>query len=823
MFMPPKKYFGLLTMAFLFVLVFAPVAVPVAARAATGDVNLFVNGQLVGQMAIDPNASVDLKRPQDKFYLTNLNTKEFPNGPATLRVVTMSDGQEVADEVRVTIDNPPGNFFASGGNDIDPAYEDKISLSWTGVNDPTLLHYQLFRDDTIYRYLSSAATRFDDTNIVAGIIYRYKICPERRDRTVTACTPPNAGSSLLDAPPPAVADIIDLNEIKNRVTSCLGALSNSANWSQCSSGDIDKNGVINLVDLSQAKNCVGKTSTTEICRRVDAVTNPPLPPTITPPPPPVVIASKDNSNNVVVRVTENLSAPLNSTVALFRSIANRGCGVGDLVVNNIKGHPSTFSIGKTINFYDSSQLARNVSFYYSAQAAVYPPVVGANPIKSSCSNVAEGLFPSPSTIIPPTTPPLTTTPPPTTNPPSNNPTEITLLSPLSGLVYPADEPPPAFPIQFKATDSDGIVQMQVFLNNVLKQTTTLKCPDFKTAFFPSQYQTYQLAGASAGDSVLLVARDCKNLPWVQAYTVNVIPASRTSANARTIGPLLESSLKVLDSRFPKLSLSDESVAEGDAGWKNLKLTARLSAPAATDIFANFTSADGTATLQNQDYSPANGSLHFPVGQTSVAVTVYVKGDTAVEADEHFLVRLANPTGGAILGAAEVQVTIKNDDSVAPPSTPPVTPEPTPTPTPTPEPTPISEPNPSLSLLPAPTNVVATDGAYETRIRISWKGINTSAKYEVWRAESEAGPWTKITTTATYNAGISIGIDNTPTANTRFYYKVIAVDPSGNRSPDSNVDSGYRGTLPTTFAPSDWSTQIGAVFQGLANWFRGRER
>ena len=316
--------------------------------------------------------------------------------------------------------------------------------------------------------------------------------------------------------------------------------------------------------------------------------------------------------------------------------------------------------------------------------------------------------------------------------------------------------------------------MQVFLNNVLKQTTTLKCPDFKTAFFPSQYQTYQLAGASAGDSVLLVARDCKNLPWVQAYTVNVIPASRTSANARTIGPLLESSLKVmsdptltevLDSRFPKLSLSDESVA----------------------------------------------------------VTVYVKGDTAVEADEHFLVRLANPTGGAILGDAEVQVTIKNDDSVAPPSTPPVTPEPTPTPTPTPEPTPISEPNPSLSLLPAPTNVVATDGAYETRIRISWKGINTSAKYEVWRAESEAGPWTKITTTATYNAGISIGIDNTPTANTRFYYKVIAVDPSGNRSPDSNVDSGYRGTLPTTFAPSDWSTQIGAVFQGLANWFRGRER
>src|SRR3989344_567854 len=119
---------------------------------------------------------------------------------------------------------------------------------------------------------------------------------------------------------------------------------------------------------------------------------------------------------------------------------------------------------------------------------------------------------------------------------------------------------------------------------------------------------------------------------------------------------------------PTLSLADASVTEGNTGWQKVDLAVTLSAPATADIGANFAPADGTA---HGDYSPVvSGSLFIPVGNTSATVTVYVKGDTVPEADEHFFVRLINPTAGATLAKAEGKVTIINDDGIPPPPPPP---------------------------------------------------------------------------------------------------------------------------------------------------------
>ena len=119
--------------------------------------------------------------------------------------------------------------------------------------------------------------------------------------------------------------------------------------------------------------------------------------------------------------------------------------------------------------------------------------------------------------------------------------------------------------------------------------------------------------------------------------------------------------------------------------------------------------------------------------------------------------------------------------------------------------PVPPPPPPPPTLPAPTNLTATDGTYASGVRLSWKGTNVRAKYEIWRASSAAGPWTKVSTTGFFSAGAGVGSTNVSATGTVFYYKVIAVDEAGNRSPDSNVDSGYWGTLATGQAASAWQS------------------
>lgn len=57
-----------------------------------------------------------------------------------------------------------------------------------------------------------------------------------------------------------------------------------------------------------------------------------------------------------------------------------------------------------------------------------------------------------------------------------------------------------------------------------------------------------------------------------------------------------------------------------------------------------------------------GNVSFAAGQSSQQIEVVVAADTGAEPDEGFTVTLANPTGGAILTAAQAAATILNDDN-----------------------------------------------------------------------------------------------------------------------------------------------------------------
>lgn len=136
------------------------------------------------------------------------------------------------------------------------------------------------------------------------------------------------------------------------------------------------------------------------------------------------------------------------------------------------------------------------------------------------------------------------------------------------------------------------------------------------------------------------------------------PTNATLARATATCTILD------NEATPGLVVGDASAVEGNEGETPVALTVVLGTASSTPVTVDWATVDGTATAADGDYTAASGTLTFAPGETSKTVTVAVLGDTAVEADETFIVRLANATGAEI-STADGITTITNDD-VAPP-------------------------------------------------------------------------------------------------------------------------------------------------------------
>jgi hypothetical protein len=105
--------------------------------------------------------------------------------------------------------------------------------------------------------------------------------------------------------------------------------------------------------------------------------------------------------------------------------------------------------------------------------------------------------------------------------------------------------------------------------------------------------------------------------------------------------------------------ANASVTEGNSGLTAVTVTLSLTAPAATATSVNWTTVAGTATA-GSDFQSASGTATFAAGATTTSFTVYVIGDTAVEPNETFTVKLTSTGGFNVAHGFEV-VTIVNDD------------------------------------------------------------------------------------------------------------------------------------------------------------------
>jgi subtilisin-like proprotein convertase family protein len=121
-------------------------------------------------------------------------------------------------------------------------------------------------------------------------------------------------------------------------------------------------------------------------------------------------------------------------------------------------------------------------------------------------------------------------------------------------------------------------------------------------------------------------------------------------------------------QLPTISINDVIAHEGTSAdlsiTKPFVFTVTLSAASSTPVTVAYTTADGTATVADNDYKATSGTLTFAPGVTSQQIIVPVVQDSKVEGDETFFVNLSSPTG-ATIADAQGQATVQNDDVAGP--------------------------------------------------------------------------------------------------------------------------------------------------------------
>jgi hypothetical protein len=163
----------------------------------------------------------------------------------------------------------------------------------------------------------------------------------------------------------------------------------------------------------------------------------------------------------------------------------------------------------------------------------------------------------------------------------------------------------------------------------------------------------------AGDTSKTVSVDVKGEGFNEIDEVFHVqlsnPSNATVADANGDGTITN------DDPVPTIDVSDEAITEGDAGTADVTFTVTLSAASGRNVKVDYATADGTA-VQPDDYAATSGQLTFSPGETTQTVTVPVKGETAAELTETFVLDLSNPIHSDIAdGQGEATITDNDPD------------------------------------------------------------------------------------------------------------------------------------------------------------------
>ena len=156
------------------------------------------------------------------------------------------------------------------------------------------------------------------------------------------------------------------------------------------------------------------------------------------------------------------------------------------------------------------------------------------------------------------------------------------------------------------------------------------------------------------NSSLRINNDSRDVPVVNVATQLLRKNSRRDFSTKSIAPGV-----VVD---PTLSINDVTVNEGDDGILNsATFTIRLSAASQQTVSVLASTQPGTG-ISDIDFGAGALTLTIDPGKTSQTITVFVRGDSAIEGTEQFFVNLSNPVNATIADGQGVG-TIVDDDAL----------------------------------------------------------------------------------------------------------------------------------------------------------------
>jgi uncharacterized repeat protein (TIGR01451 family) len=145
----------------------------------------------------------------------------------------------------------------------------------------------------------------------------------------------------------------------------------------------------------------------------------------------------------------------------------------------------------------------------------------------------------------------------------------------------------------------------------------------------------------------------------ETYTLTL--SGLTATGAVTLGAATATGTILDDDPTPTLSVTSPSLAEGNSGTSTMNFVVSLSAVSGRDVTFTRATADGTATVADNDYVALTAAAAtIPAGSTSLTIPITINGDTPYEGDESFslnITAVSNAMPASLSGTG----TILDDD------------------------------------------------------------------------------------------------------------------------------------------------------------------
>ncbi|MAT98824.1 MAG: hypothetical protein CL608_16900 [Anaerolineaceae bacterium] len=233
-------------------------------------------------------------------------------------------------------------------------------------------------------------------------------------------------------------------------------------------------------------------------------------------------------------------------------------------------------------------------------------------------------------------------------------------------------------------DDDGLSSLTITDQSVDEGDNGTTIAIFIVSLSPATGDTvtvdYQTANgtASAGSDYLSangqLMFDPNETSQTIAVTVNGDDTDEGTAETFVVNLSAATNANIVDNQATGTITDDETavisiaygpeVAEGDSGSGTAVFTVNLTNPASFPITVDYMTEDGfgdTGADAGSDYEAQSGTLTFDPGETSQNISITVYGDTELEPDERFNVRISNGDPAPILASVAFGNILNDDD------------------------------------------------------------------------------------------------------------------------------------------------------------------